>query len=152
MRIALAIATTLVVWTARAAAEPHVVYAELLGKGGLGGLGYSYQLVPRLDLGAVGSYTIVDGQHVVSLSPYVAFAVLGSEHHRWFVDFGIQLVHLSTPSPVPEWSGTSSTGIASEVSSGYEYRSRIVLRAFAMCSIGRGGVAPWMGVDMGWSL
>jgi hypothetical protein len=144
----------LVALTGASSAESrrHVVFAELLGKGGLGGLGYSYELVPRVDVGAIGSYTVLDGQHIASLTPYVSFAPAGSAHHRWFVDFGAQLVHVATPSPVPEWSGMSSTGIATEVSSGYEYRSRLVFRVFGMCSIGRGGAVPWFGVDVGWAL
>ncbi|MBL9019190.1 MAG: hypothetical protein JNL83_33685, partial [Myxococcales bacterium] len=58
----------------------------------------------------------------------------------------------STPSPVPEWMGTSSTGVGTQLSAGFEHRSRAVLRVFVMGTIGRGGAAPWLGVDLGWAL
>lgn len=129
-----------------------VVYTELLGKGGLWGLGYDHPLVHRLDLGAVASYVVLDGQHVWTFAPYARFAVAGSDRNRFYLDFGPQLVRVSTPSPVPEWMGTSSSGIGTQLSAGYEHRGRAVLRVFAMASVGRGGAAPWLGVDVGWGL
>lgn len=130
----------------------HLVYAELLGKGGLWGAGYEYELSHRVSVGAVGSYSVLDGERITSFTPYVSVAPVGSGHHHWYFDFGAQVVHVATPSPVPEWSGTSKTGVGTELSTGYEYRSKLVFRVFGMMAIGRGGIAPWVGMDVGWAL
>lgn len=131
--------------------RPHAVYLELLGKGGLWGVGYDLQLGGRFGVGGTVSYTVLDDQRLFTVSPYLAAYPLGGRRHRWFVHAGPQLVHLSTPSPVPEWSGTSSTGVGVEVSTGYEYRARLLVRTFVMGVAGQGGVAPWLGVSIGWA-
>lgn len=153
-RFALAILAVLCL-SRPAGADPGdrgIVYTELLGKGGLWGLGYDYPLARRLDAGAVASYVVIDGQHIWTLAPYARLAIAGGDRNRFYVDFGPQLVRVSTPSPVPEWMGTSSTGVGTQLSAGYEHRSRAVLRVFVMGTIGRGGAAPWLGVDLGWAL
>jgi hypothetical protein len=127
----------------------HSVYVEALGKGGLWGLGYGYQLSKRWAVGGVVSGFALDGQRVYSASPFVTLYPLGTERHRLFVDAGPQVVHVSTPSPVPEWMGTSSTGIGGQVSIGYERHGPLLVRVFAMGNAGKNGVAPWIGVDMG---
>ena len=140
---------------ADASAEPavsHAAYVELFGKGGLWGVGYDAQFHEHLAVGAAASFYVIDGQRVFSVSPYLAAYPLGEGRHRWFLHAGPQLVRVSTPSPVPEWDGTSSTGIGGELSSGYEYRHGLLVRVFAMGTIGKGGLAPWLGVSLGWSL
>lgn len=138
-----------------AVAEParatrrHAIYAELLGKGGLWGLGYDYAITPRFAVGGTVSYYELDGERVMSLSPYASLVVLGSARHRWFVHAGPQVVRLERPSPVPEWPGMSSTGVGAEMSSGYELRTRVLVRAFAMGTVGKGGFAPWLGGSVG---
>jgi hypothetical protein len=138
--------------TASTHSSEHAIYVELLGKGGLWGLGYDYQLNRHLGVGATASYYITDGQRVLSLSPYLLGYLLGSQRHRWFVELGPQLSYVQTPSPVPEWPGESTTGFGAELCSGYEYRHRVLVRVFGMATIGKGGFAPWMGVSLGWSL
>lgn len=128
---------------------PHAIYVEALGKGGLWGLGYGHELSPRWALGAVASAWTLDGQRVYSASPFVTLYPLGTARHRVFVDAGPQVVRVSTPSPVPEWMGTSSTGVGGQLSLGYERRGPLLVRVFAMSAIGHNGVAPWVGVDMG---
>ncbi len=86
----------------------HAAYVELLGKGGLWGVGYDYSPWPRLAFGGAASFTSVDGERTLSLSPYVALYPLGDRRHRWFVQAGPQIVHLARPSPVPEWPGNGS--------------------------------------------
>jgi hypothetical protein len=155
-RSVVAAACALAALAVPAAAEPppparNAVYVELLGKGGLWGLGYGRELGPRLALGVVGSLSVVDGQRIGSLSPFLTTYLVGSRH-RWFVDLGPQVVRVSTPSPVPEWMGTSSTGLGGQLATGYEHRARVVVRAFVMAVAGKGGVAPWIGADVGWCL
>lgn len=140
---------------AAAVAEPagrHAIFVEGLGRGGVWGLGYGLQLNRRYGVGAVASYTPLDGQRLMSFSPYLTAYPLGGRQHRWFVDAGPQLVHLATPSPVPEWAGTSDTGLGGQLATGYEFRARVLLRAFAMVAVGSEGIAPWFGADVGWTL
>ena len=100
----------------------------------------------------VGSFTLLDGQRLASLSPFVTYYPAGNQRHRWFVDVGPQLVYVATPSPVPEWSGASETGLGGVAASGYELRARVVVRLFAMVVGGKNGFAPWLGADLGWTL
>ncbi len=136
-----------------AAAETrNTVYVEMLGKGGLWGAGYDRQITRRFGAGVAASFYVIDHERVSSLSPYVAAYLLGHARHRWFVHAGPQIVHVAIPSPVPEWDGTSTTGLGFEASTGWEYRNRVVIRAFGMAAVGKGGVAPWLGMSFGWSL
>lgn len=130
----------------------HAVFVEAFGRGGVWGLGYGLQLGRRFGVGAVVSASPHDGQRLLSFAPYVTAYPLGGWRHRMFVDAGPQLVHLSTPSPVPEWDGTSSTGVGGHLAAGYELRTRVLVRAFAMVVIGDDGAAPWFGFDLGWTL
>ncbi len=157
-----AVAAVCVVATRSANAEPertspeaatvssrHSIYLEGLGKGGLWGLGYGYQLSKRWALGAVASAWTLDGQRIYTTTPFVTLYPLGTDRHRLFVDAGPQVIHVSTPSPVPEWMGTSSTGVGGQVSLGYERRGPLLVRVFGMAVAGDKGIAPWIGVDMG---
>lgn len=138
--------------TLHARPRRHAAYLEILGKGGLWGVGYDYQARDWLGFGAVASFYVLDGQRVSSLSPYVALHPLGRGRHRWFVHAGPQLVRVSTPSPVPEWAGTSTTGVGAELCTGYEYRGRVLWRVFVMGAVGSGGATPWLGASIGWTL
>jgi hypothetical protein len=136
-----------------AAAEPrNTVYVEMLGKGGLWGAGYERHFAQRFAVGVAASFYVVDGERVTSFSPYLGANLLGRGRHRWFAHAGPQVVRVSIPSPVPEWDGTSTTGFGAELSTGWEYRNRVVVRVFGMAAVGEGGVAPWIGVSLGWSL
>jgi hypothetical protein len=130
----------------------QAVYVELLGKGGLYGLGYDYQFHPRFAVGATASYYVLDGQEIFDLSPYLMSYLVGTHRQRWFLQLGPQLSYVRTPSPVPEWPGESRTGIGGELCSGWEYRHGVLVRVFGMLTIGEGGAAPWMGVSLGWAL
>lgn len=132
--------------------EPaHAVYAEVLGKGGLWGLGYDYRLRRRITLGVVASGYSLDGQRVVSLCPYLGAYLARGGPHSWFLDAGPQGVYTWTSSPVPEWDGDSAVGLGAGVSTGYEYRARILLRLFAQGVVGKGGALPWLGAGVGWT-
>jgi hypothetical protein len=130
----------------------HAIYVEALGKGGLWGVGYDHQVTPRLGWGVAASFFIVDTERVTSVSPYLVVNVLGNQRHHWFVHLGPQVVHVAIPSPVPEWDGTSRTGVGGEISTGWEYRNGVVLRLFVMAAGGKGGVSPWLGASLGWTL
>jgi hypothetical protein len=130
----------------------HALYVEVLGKGGPYGVGYDRQLRGWIGIGAVASFVALDGQRMYSITPYVSLYPVGRGRHRWFVDAGTQLTRLATPSPVPEWDGESETGIGGEVSTGYEYRGPVFVRAFGMAVVGKNGFSPWAGLSVGFTL
>jgi hypothetical protein len=130
----------------------HALYVEGLGKGGLYGVGYDYQIERWLAAGALASYALLDGQHVIVVSPYLGIYVCGGRRHRMLVHGGPQLTYVRTPSPVPEWPGDSSLGLAGELTVGYEYRRGLLARVAGTLVAGRGGLAPWIGASLGWAL
>ncbi|MBA3542500.1 MAG: hypothetical protein H0T79_22990 [Deltaproteobacteria bacterium] len=133
-------------------ARRHALYVEAGGKGGLWGLGYDLRLARWVSVGVVASYTVLDGQRVGSVTPHVALYPIGGAHHRLFVDAGPNVIRMTTPSPVPEWDGTSETGVGLTASTGYEYRNRFLFRAYGMANAGPNGVTPWFGMSVGWVL
>ncbi len=144
-------ATTTATASPPPAPRRHAVYLELLGRGGLWGVGYDYQINRWLGAGATASFYVLDSQRVTALSPYMALYPLGHGHHRAFLHVGPQFMHVATPSPVPEWNGTSSSGVGAALSAGYEYRNHILVRIYAMGVAGRGGATPWLGASLGWT-
>jgi hypothetical protein len=134
-------------------ARPHVVYAELLGKGGLFGLGYERRLGRWLAAGAAISAYALEGQRIASASPYLAGHPLERGRHGLFLHAGPQLVRVSTPSPVPEWDGQASTRLGLQLSAGYEHRrERALFRAFALATLDGARLVPWIGLLAGWRL
>jgi hypothetical protein len=130
---------------------PHqLAYLELLGKGGMWGVGYEWR-TRRFSVGGVGSYYMLGGDRYMTLSPYVGFVPASGDHVSWFMHLGPQLVHRSTPSPGPEWQGMTTTGFAVELSSGVEYRfTQLSVRGYALASYGS-HFAPGIGANIGWS-
>lgn len=129
--------------------QPYALYIEILGKGGVWGVGGDVQLGKRWAIGSTGSFQRWGTQTVLSVSPYVAGYLFPEKRHRLFFQAGPQWVYLSTGSLVPEWKGSRASGLGAQLSTGYEYRNIFLFRFFAMGSIGRQGVAPWMGFDIG---
>lgn len=131
--------------------EPrHAVYVELLGRAGMWGLGYEYRRDARWSLGGAVSALEVDGRLTVTASPYVGLELATRGRHAWLAQAGAQLTHERIRSPVPEWDGDSATGIGAQLATGYEYRGPVLVRASLMLVAGRGGVAPWGGLTMGY--
>jgi hypothetical protein len=129
----------------------HALYGELFGTGGLYALGYDYRWRPRLGVGVTVSAYKFDGERVLSLSPYVAVYPLVRGHHSLFAQTGPKLIDRKLDSPVPLWDGVHSTSVGAQLSTGYEYRNRILVRAFVMAVAGKGGVAPWGGASLGFT-
>jgi hypothetical protein len=129
----------------------HAIYIDVLGKAGLWGVGYDWQFWHRFAVGAAASYYSFDGDHVTTLAPYVAVYPLERGHHRGFVQLGPTAVRRTTPSPVPEWNGMTTTRIDAELCAGYEYRNGVLVRVYAMASEGD-HLAPWLGASFGWTL
>ncbi|NVB76782.1 MAG: hypothetical protein HOV81_00170 [Kofleriaceae bacterium] len=134
-----------------AADRRNGLYLEALGKGGLWGLGYDRRLARRVSIGVVGSGFSSEGQRYVSLSPYLGLYLARHGRSAWFADGGAMLVRTWADSPVPEWPGETSSGAAGIISSGYEFRGRLIFRVFVHGVIGKGGALPWVGLGLGWA-
>ncbi len=134
-----------------AADHSNTIYVEAFGKGGLWGLGYDHRFAHRYSIGAVGSGASFDGERYVSLSPYLGLAIARHGRSAWFADFGAQIAHVWSDSPVPEWDGERSTGVGAMFSTGYEFRGRLLFRLYAHGVVGKGGALPWAGTSLGWA-
>lgn len=128
----------------------HLVYGELLGKGGAYGLGYELTLSRRLAIGGAGSFAVIRDQQVLTLAPYVHATIMRGAKHALFAELGAQLVHSRIPSPVEDWDGMAETGGGGFASLGWERGTEhLVLRASGSVVVGEGGVAPWLGLAVG---
>jgi hypothetical protein len=132
--------------------HPHALYVELFGKGGLYTLGYDYAFTDRLAVGAGGSYLPVEGEQVLTLAPYLNVYPAVGPWGSFLVQAGLEIVHIAVPSEVPGWSGTSSSGVAGQISLGYEYRRGILVRFLLTGVLGKGGFRPWAGIGLGWAI
>lgn len=130
---------------------PHAIYVDVLGKAGLWGVGYDGHIGRWFALGAAASYYSFDGDHITTLAPYVAAYPIGRGHHRGFLQLGPSLTRHTTPSPVPQWDGMTTSQVSEELCAGYEYRNHVLLRAYAMVSRGE-HLMPWLGASFGWTL
>lgn len=132
------------------APSKHLVYVELLGKGGLYGVGYEYAIAPWLGFGGAASFAVIRDEQLFTASPYLHFTVVGGEHHALFSEVGGILAHSRVPSPVMSWDGVSDTGSGGYLALGWEYhRRRVVVRTSGAIVAGEGGVAPMIGVAIG---
>lgn len=128
----------------------HLVYAELLGKGGAYGIGYEYTVMPWLAFGAAVSYAVIGDERLATAAPYVHVPLLGNGPNQLFGELGAILAHRQIPSPVPEWDGMTRTGTAAFLSLGYERSiSRFVIRASGSVVAGDGGFGPMAGIAIG---
>jgi hypothetical protein len=134
-----------------AGARRHAIYLELGGRAGLWGVGYDWQPHPRFAVGAAASYYSFDGDHITTFAPYLAAYPLGLGHHRAFVQLGPTVSRRTTPSPVPEWDGFTTTKLTAEAGGGYEYRNGVLARFYVMASKGD-HLVPWFGASVGWTL
>src|SRR5262245_46385931 len=129
----------------------HAIYVDLLGRAGLWGLGYDFQPRRWFAVGAAASYYSFDGDRFSTIAPYAALYPIARGHHAGFVQLGPSVVRRTTPSPVPEWNGMTTTRLGAELCAGYEYRNGLLVRAYAMASQGD-HLVPWLGISLGWTL
>lgn len=129
----------------------NLLYIEALGKGGLYGVGYERTLTSRLSLGVVGSFAVIRAQQLTTVSPYVHGTLLRGTRHALFTELGATFVHSRLPSPVDDWDGMSDGGGGGFASLGWERAGeRVVVRTSASVVAGEGGMAPWLGVVIGY--
>ena|SRR5687768_3907963 len=128
----------------------HLVYVELLGKGGMYGLGYEYEIAPWLGFGGAASFSQIRDQRTYTASPYLHFTALRGKRHALFGELGAILAHTSMPSPVMNWDGVSDTGGGGFATLGWEYkRKHVVLRTSGGVAVGEGGLLPMLGFAIG---
>jgi hypothetical protein len=132
--------------------RPHALYVEILGKGGVYTVGYDYALTDSFGVGGGASYLFIDGEHLLTLAPYVNVYPIAGGWGAFVVQTGLLFVHVAVPSTVRGFSGTSSTGLAGQVSAGYELRGAILFRFLLTGTVGSAGFRPWAGIGLGWSL
>ena len=140
----------------RAAAEPapessrHLVYLELLGKGGLYGVGYEYAIADWLGVGGAASFSELRDQQVITASPYVHVTALAGRRHALFGEVGAIFAHAHVASPVMGWDGASDSGGGGFAALGWQYqRGHVVVRASGGVVAGEGGLAPMLGFAIG---
>jgi hypothetical protein len=133
-----------------APARPWSAQLELLGRGGLWGVGGEREAGP-VYAGAVGSFALLRGDQVYSACGYGGLR-FGGPRHVLRVDVGVNVTHVRTPSPVPEWDGVTSTGAGSVIGVGYERRGALDWRLGALALVGKGGVVPWLSLSVAWRL
>lgn len=128
----------------------HLVYVELLGKGGLYGIGYEYAIADWLGFGGAASFAELRDQQVITASPYLHFTALAGARHALFGELGAIFAHSRVPSPVMGWDGVSDSGGGGFAALGWEYRRRhVVVRTSGAVAVGEGGIAPMLGVAIG---
>lgn len=129
----------------------NLVYVEALGKGGLYGVGYERTLTSRLSLGVAGSFAVIRDQQLTTVSPYVHGTLIRGTRHALFSELGATFVHSRLASPVADWDGMSDSGAGGFASLGWERTGdHVVVRTSASVVAGEGGVAPWLGVAIGY--
>ncbi len=131
-----------------AADDRWTANVELFGRGGIWGVGVEYELDQKFYVGGIGSAALLRGDQVYQAGWYAGLRLLGTRH-VWRADLGASLVHVRTPSPVPEWDGAQHTGSSMVLSTGYEYRGRLRWRAGVLVLAGEGGIAPWAVLSVG---
>ncbi|HET9596779.1 MAG TPA: hypothetical protein VFP65_14415 [Anaeromyxobacteraceae bacterium] len=129
--------------------RPNAAYLELLGKNGLYGLGYDRALSDRWGVGAAAAWFTVESEEVLSVSPYVNLYPVAGRRWALALQAGAQVVHVKVPSRIVGWSGASATGVAGQVSAGFEYRGPVLCRFLLSGVLGRGGARPWAGLALG---
>lgn len=128
----------------------NLFYVEALGKAGLYGVGFERTLTSRLALGVAGSFAVVRDQQLTTLSPYVHATLIRGTRHALFTELGATFVHSRLPSPLDDWDGMSDSGGGGFASLGWERAGHhVVVRASASVVAGEGGIAPWLGVAIG---
>ncbi|HEY5936125.1 MAG TPA: hypothetical protein VIU61_15855 [Kofleriaceae bacterium] len=129
----------------------HLVYVELLGKGGAYGLGYELSISPRFSVGTAVSYVSIRDQQIATVAPYVHASALRFGKNALFGELGATFVHSRIPSPVPDWDGMSESGAGGFASVGWERAwQHLTLRTSGSIVAGEGGLAPWLGVAIGY--
>ena len=128
----------------------HLIYGELLGKGGLYGVGYEYAMTSRLSVGGAASFAVIRDQQVTTVSPYLHATLLQGSRNALFTEVGAILAHTRLPSPVDGWEGMTDTGSGGFLALGWERGSRhLVLRASGGIVAGEGGRGPMLGFTIG---
>ena len=148
----IAVVVLLVLASREARAQPsNAVYVEALGRGGLWGVGYDHRFLDRLLGGIVAGGGSFADERYVSLSPYLGIHIARYGRSAWYADGGPQFAHVWADSTIPEWEGMSTSGVGAIFSTGYEFRSRVLFRLFVQAALGKGGVLPWAGADIGFT-
>jgi hypothetical protein len=128
-------------------AQRVAIYAELLGKTILWGVGCDVNITSWLGLGASFSYYKISDWQLGLVAPYVNFYPVGNQKHALLVQVGPEIAFGATGSQwIWEDSGTYVFG---QASLGYEYRNGFLVRPALSFFFNQHGFIPWFGVSLG---
>lgn len=131
--------------------RPNVIYAEIMGKGGLYGIGYDRSILPWLGVGAAFSYYDLFGARAMFICPYLNLYPIAGVKNALLVQAGPEIIYAWASTGMINWAGDSAMGVGGQLSAGYEYRGGFVFRLLFTTFFGAGGALPWGGMSFGGS-
>lgn len=134
---------------ARETARHHTVYVDLLGKHGLWGLNFERRVRGPWLIGIGGSSWTAGSRHTSTGVIYAGAVTPAWGSHSLFTHIGPLVVHEREPS-FAELPSLSRTRLGAQLSAGYQWSpGKFFLRGYTVLSVGKGGVAPWLGTSVG---
>lgn len=130
-------------------AQRVAIYAELLGKTFLWGVGCDVNITSWLGIGASFSYyRIVDWQ-LGLVAPYLSFYPVGNQKHSLLIQAGPEIAFASEGGFWIWDDYKDSSYVYGQVSVGYEYRNHFLVRPALSFFFNQYGFIPWVGVSLG---
>ena len=128
-------------------AQRVAIYADLLGKCFLWGIGIDVNIVRFFGIGTAFSYYKLGDWTAGIVAPYVQFYPVGGLRSSLVIQAGANIIW----GPNGDWwiwQGTS-TYVVGQVSIGYEYRNHFLVRPMLTAFFNQYGFAVWPGVSLG---
>jgi hypothetical protein len=126
------------------------IYAELLGKGFLYGIGADFNFMKWLGMGSAFSYYKISDWSAAIIAPYVNFYPAGGWKNSFLIQAG-PWIYADTSDYRQDdfWLVSSGTYVAGQVSLGYEYRYGFLFRVMGSLLFSEWGAIPWIGFTFG---
>jgi hypothetical protein len=132
-------------------AQRFSIYAELLGKTFLWGVGFDVNILSWLGLGVSGSYYRIFDWRLGIIAPYVNIYPVGNQKHALLIQAGPEIA-VGATSGFWMWSEEkNSTYVWGQVSVCYEYRNHFLARPGLTFWFNQYGFIPWFGASLGGS-
>ena len=132
-------------------AQRFSIYAELLGKTFLWGLGFDVNITSWLGLGVSGSYYSIFDWKLGLVAPYVNIYPVGNQKHAMLIQAGPEIAFASSGG-IWIWSEEKSSAyVFGQVSVCYEYRNHFLARPGLTFFFNQYGFIPWFGASLGGS-
>jgi hypothetical protein len=131
--------------------RPFTIYAEIMGKGVLYGVGADYNFTKWLGIGSTFSYIPIDEISGTIIAPYLNFYPAGGWKSSLLMQAGPWIFVEGSHNycgPGDFW-GFCGTRVAGQASIGYEYRSGFLFRVIGSLLFSQEGAVPWIGFTFG---